>query len=1518
MKCEISYIKDSEYSEDVKNNLTKAHIDIANELYSLRWNNTDGKIGGRIFTYHPDSGLLTVGNNPTSKYFREASIKIASINKRWKNEDSSEESGVVQLVDVEGNPYLKQVSIDVRRSFALTLGETIEEVPTNSNFRYLLEDFNMSDITKHTDEFYNLVVEPLGGHDEVFDTMLDNVNTLLIRYLKQGGEDTTEKGVNLKNLRELRNLLKSKESVDEIKALSKYIIMSGHAVNHVQTKLDDITNKLQNLPTDSRERENVVAEVSKYLKQASYYYHLFAPLEDISLEFDRYKVNPDPMNNYYRDVLEKELSLFMEELGLDESQRLPILNSVPERITDPNLIYNDISDIIHEINPQYTLTEVHRANFDRALKVSENPYKSLHSQLIANVNSFRQYQHHLKSLHYDVVTDMLHPIMEHVIEDKSKEFKDKAYDKKWILDKKDFKAYLQLADKDISVLPFWFSAVVNTDDLLARTVAIYFKQIKLYADMEFKKNAGDLQDFLIKSKVGGKKLYELSEKQQDEIHDTMVYDSLIIDNFIPVDPSYEGESITSNVLGIERKYKARKARFYVGEFDVLSFHNKEGVLKAAVDDFSSNAERRISEDLFSLRDLENSTDEYLKDLHKDLYYYSEFDKSWLPTKRFKDAVDEGLVRRFIKNQIQVNFYSKNLTNKSGSDRNKILKEAGIIDDSGNVLKIDTTFLKSSARKKRYNPGSFSASVHGNPSSLFSITFSDVVDNKYLVQYTDGTYDFVNVDSKNNPIIPEDKYIDYIFYNKGVLTSFSEEYQAENSLYSKNWSRIQNTPFMKSYYEELYSLYKKSNDKLGDQKLNFREIQQVPKATSKLDNVKNIAKNIGNPDFFVKGVSNFFEKLTIEQDSEPLKDINGNYTDVDGNILPTGAPPVYVSRVGMNVDGTKKRSVPIRFRNPIPLEELDKNLYRSLLVFNSQAEDYSILKQHQPTVQLLQTILLGDTKLKIDPRKAGVIDEKGNSTLQAGIKKIFTKNNPLVTEMVDRLINDTFYNEEIPDFNLGGVSAKRIVEGMTQITAYMSLAWNVSTMIPNYSISLINEKSVSIGNQFWNKKNYEEGKKEYWKAVARGDFFRDFTKKGFPTEKSFLTQLAVYQDAIVGEFMSPSGKIDAEGVADKMMNSALYWTMEMVEHANQLQSMIMLMKGHNIKDENGNSISVWDAFEQVNKGRKDGDRLVIPSYYTQQQQIDFHRKLQGVNRMIHGNYAKMDKNMLQHTIMGPVFMLFRKWIYDGFRARFQGEDLDYEIQDVVEGYFSSYLKDINKEFYEVRKNAGLKQAILKEGWKAVPKTWMKMTLAGVDSMTGRVISNNSDAAHKFLYRESKSFYEMNENERKLYAMHRASYEIGVMMMLLIVGTGFAALKDNLDDDDEEAKKVLSFLEVQSRRIANDLGFFNSFTNIGGLDFPGMVTFEQFLRITKDPMVSYRTVDATAGILAHLTNFSYDEEGMHWGLFDQYSRDGGSYKKGDYKIIRKIEKSVVSPYWQIIKLFNPDDQLKYMDMMFKYSK
>jgi hypothetical protein len=162
--------------------------------------------------------------------------------------------------------------------------------------------------------------------------------------------------------------------------------------------------------------------------------------------------------------------------------------------------------------------------------------------------------------------------------------------------------------------------------------------------------------------------------------------------------------------------------------------------------------------------------------------------------------------------------------------------------------------------------------------------------------------------------------------------------------------------------------------------------------------------------------------------------------------------------------------------------------------------------------------------------------------------------------------------------------------------------------------------------------------------------------------------------------------------------------------------------------------------------------------------------------------------------------------------------------------------------------------------------------------------------------------------------RANLEITVFFGAMVVGMMAKGLADDLDDDETLKKAFLQNLELQSKRLNADLGFYLVFTNPS---FAG----DRLIAKLADPFAVTRLYDNNYSVLKALTMGEWEEDkktgesNFNWYIDDVYERKGPGYKKGDSKTVRKLEKSVFSPINQLYKLIYPEDQLAFMELMYK---
>jgi hypothetical protein len=255
-------------------------------------------------------------------------------------------------------------------------------------------------------------------------------------------------------------------------------------------------------------------------------------------------------------------------------------------------------------------------------------------------------------------------------------------------------------------------------------------------------------------------------------------------------------------------------------------------------------------------------------------------------------------------------------------------------------------------------------------------------------------------------------------------------------------------------------------------------------------------------------------------------------------------------------------------------------------------------------------------------------------------------------------------------------------------------------------------------------------------------------------------------------------------------------------------------------------------------------------------------------------------------------MYKKWIYESVRSRYGSQYYDQTLNEELEGFHKTFLKQMFRDYTEIEKLGLPKIQAFFKG------------IARVGLATANTISFNQLS-------KLEQFKEFVYGDQDVETYLRASFEITAFISLGLIAAGLHALNDV--DDDEERNIVLLNLELAAGRIQKDLGFLLPYVNIpfmpeGASGSGFFILSDNFMRIYKDPFTIGRTSSAYTKVLSQL--FENPRE--------QYSKSGYGYEKGDYKLIDDLEKTAIAPLFQVTKLMNPEEQLNFMNVIYKNSQ
>lgn len=1509
--CNIEYIDNlPNLTDQEKQILTDKHISIARDLYSMR----DSKNGFKIFQYTGNQ-LFVPGDGV---YYQQA-LKV--INKI--NADNNAE--YIKLIQDPKVPTRRYVNLDLSIGIVPQTEVTVETlVPFYRNF------FGVSDITTGNEEFEEIVNKSQESFELISVDVREKVNTYLNSLKGKDGKipDNVRGIYNV--YKNLSGALSDKSTYGIINGMHQYIFRAVNGLDYISKNLNIIEDRLNNLDDDVDVRARQLKTIADFTRYSSEYFHLFDKLESISGEFTRLNIQERAIDGYNKEELESELKQWMEGLEVFESSEIvDFLNTVSREIGDTGALFTQFKqrwkDKLNGVIPSSDEVDALENQMLSIINKNAKSEGSTLHQLNNLINSLRPLKSKLADLHYDVLVETYYPTFTASFDEGKEGIYGENLDEKWKLSKKDFKTLLKIGEEDIDAITKWGGAMINIGDQLPISIANFYKELFFDVDINNKKNINGLQDFLS----------ENGRTQQDDVLkdlDASSYTQLAtIETMEEVDDSFVDDefftSVTLNVLGNTKTYKARKTLNFLNTHNTVSYNNNKKAFSANVDAAIQEFSDKLMDDKYSLVELRNSSDEVLKTLYSMMYSYNITQQTDLLTNSFGAFLNESPSQEEIKNRLSSmlwsSFYKNNTSIKSEEEIDKIFKDKGIT-DNGNLIDVNKNIdvqkyiLKNSyfVNYKETDKGSNLQSRYVfDKESLFGKGSNS--SKQVLVKFTDETFGYIELLSTPNGAILSNtsgkeisQYATFSGEFSGLHNKYNIEYGGFGDEGVRKWNKINSSKFNREYFDRIISLYLKGRNNNGGEYLLNRELPQVDKMeeSSALQRAKdaiNNAKGKSVSENFMDYASTYF----VEENKKPLMK-DGKYVDEDGNPVES---PVYVSTEYQYVNGQQKRYIDTRFTRPISINNIETDLYKSVLLFNSASNRYRAIKNNESQFLLLQTVLEGDKTLGIDPRKAHITKLGDKVKLPGGGFKM-TDQVLNTSEMIISTLNSYVYGIENEDFGVLGskISAKKVAGMINKYTAFTSLAWNVSTMPSNMLISAANSRVVAEGNQWFNAKDWGNAYKVYKNNLPL--FLKDLNTKGFNNQRSLISQLIVHFDAIQGDFLDPKGQIVSSSLGERLYASRWFWTQESAEHLNQTTSMIMLMMGYEITKPDGSKISLWNAIQENNKNKKDGVAISFPEYFTKEDEIKFRKRLHGVNRQIHGNFQTIDKNMMQRHVFMNMFMTFKKHIYDAARSRFMSIRYDQELRDEQEGYFRTYLKGLNREFSEIAKAQGLTAALRSDGLTTIGKSLVKTTLGAWDAASFRILSKNNKGIADYLYGE-------NLTTRQNYAAMKATYEMGWIVRTMIFAMIAEAILSNLDEDDDE---VLTFLfryaDVYSRRLESDMGVFTSFTNVSTFSLPGAATFDQFLKTVKSPLASIRTMDNTAGLFKQLTSVDYyDDEGnfdIQWGAFEQYEQSGSGYEKGDYKIIRKAQKSIASPYFQMVKLASPEQMQAYLNLTTKY--
>lgn len=609
---------------------------------------------------------------------------------------------------------------------------------------------------------------------------------------------------------------------------------------------------------------------------------------------------------------------------------------------------------------------------------------------------------------------------------------------------------------------------------------------------------------------------------------------------------------------------------------------------------------------------------------------------------------------------------------------------------------------------------------------------------------------------------------YFYYKKGWITlqqldsineaysDLQQQYRRPNpSIYANK--KYQNLMELAKTDDVKYRLWKFLSDavKRGDEHVDLNR-----RLDNRLPGVRKTAVERVSEDGVLKGgkdsVINYAKESSILVEDDATQ--GQAFTDMNGNVV---------------------NQIPIHFNGRLSLNDQSFDLptifarwYKSAMEYHAkrEMEEYLLM-----TAEILKNRSTRSGKRSILGKIKGTDEEA------------IVKSDNTYKQFVAWL-DQVFYGNTIRTTTetVGRVSPDKVLKTFMKYYSFRVMGFNYISMINNFSVGALNQLIEAFGRDVIDMKSFGKGIALYSKHIVAGTMIADVGRRA---PEDFVNRLVEW----FGILNPGKASLRASGLQRLATTDVAYWTTNVGEHMNQATFLLSALYKLQAKDEKGNVLGDMIDFLSFDEN---GSLVVDPKVanFDNKRQAEFGMGVRSVLMSMHGNYASRFAVALQQYMVGKMVLMFRKWIYTGFKRRFSKRYYDNIRGMFVEGYHTTLLRVGSGIFINpaIRKFADIM------GIK-------------IDQTKMQVLKWN----------------QLSDEEK--HNVYRSIAEIGIIATCYALSSLFRGLAGDDDDDDSTLWWNISY---QFYRAYTDLSFnFNPFAMMRVIQdpVPAMSSLDNFAKL-----------------------------------------------------------------------------------------
>lgn len=271
---------------------------------------------------------------------------------------------------------------------------------------------------------------------------------------------------------------------------------------------------------------------------------------------------------------------------------------------------------------------------------------------------------------------------------------------------------------------------------------------------------------------------------------------------------------------------------------------------------------------------------------------------------------------------------------------------------------------------------------------------------------------------------------------------------------------------------------------------------------------------------------------------------------------------------------------------------------------------------------------------------------------------------------------------------------KAVDTLNKYSSLRSLSFNMFSGLSNVTYGQAMNFLEGHGGQFYSKSDLINANLDY--DMSLPSILKDVNNKK-PSSK--INLLNIKFDTLQ-EFDEYGNHIKSSTAGRRIFSQgSLYFAQSAGEHMMQSTLMMAMMRNKKFKLKNGNEISLWDAYTEV-----DGKLVLNPDVaeqFTAEDEIDFSETMKAVSQKLHGIYNNLDAAAFQRHAVGRMAAMFRKWLLPSINRRYQLKRYDERTASVEEGIYLTMARfafGFSKDLKQLKLNLTMKDFDKLEPWE----------------------------------------------------------------------------------------------------------------------------------------------------------------------------------------------------------------------------